>query len=243
MNAMLCLVVMVLLGSVAQSSIGFGMAIVMMMGLSGSFPFGTAVALTQVTGALNSWYISIKLRHKVRWKVLACISLPSLAVGMICTRCSASLATGKLMIALGMVFVLLSLYFLVFSQRIHLQPTVASGLAMGVVTGLGNGFFGIGGPPTALYLVPALPDKEEYLATIQASFALSSTCNFLIRIWSGQVPASLVPMIWVGWAASIVGTLAGLWLFRHLRLEVLRKVVYACVGLDGIWIILQHVGG
>ncbi len=137
--------------------------------------------------------------------------------------------------------VLLSLYFARFSEKIHIQATVANGFLMGLVAGIGNGFFGIGGPPVALYLFAAATEKKSYLATIQAYFLFCNLHSILVRNLHGSLLVSHIPIILVGWVSIAIGTIAGLKLFTKIPEYFLKRIVYAFVGLSGLWIALQQL--
>lgn len=154
---------------------------------------------------------------------------------------SLSIDASHLTMVLGFFLVLLALYFAYFSERIHITANPRNGLLMGLVAGLGNGFFGIGGPPVALYLFAAISDKKAYLATIQAYFLFCNVHSILVRSHYGSLLVNHIPLILVGWAAIGIGTFAGLKLFNRISDHLLRRIVYIFVGLSGLWIALQQL--
>ncbi len=167
--------------------------------------------------------------------------IPTLAFGLLFTFASFSMDTRLLRIALGCLLSLLSLYFLCFAATVSIQPTLSNGVAMGVVSGISNGLFGIGGPPAALYLLPAIGEKTAYLATIQAYFTLCNITNVSLRIAQGALVEGYTADILVGWIAVLIGTLCGLWAFARVNQGALKRIVYAFIGLNGLWVVIQEL--
>lgn len=234
------LFLIIALGAVLQSSIGFGFGVFCMAFLPYLFPYGTSVAFSLLMSMANSLILLVRYRRSVRWRVLLPFLLPNLLVGAWITFRSAAMPGRSLRIALGALLVVLSLYFLCFADRARITANPYTGAGMGVATGVINGFFGIGGPTTTLYLLPATGDKLAYLATTQCSFVLTSVCNVAIRVYEGMVTSSHIPALLVGWCAVACGTAIGMRLFTHIDLARLKRFVYLFIGCNGIIVIWQN---
>ncbi|MFA6689004.1 MAG: sulfite exporter TauE/SafE family protein [Sphaerochaetaceae bacterium] len=230
-----------LVGSFLQTNIGFGFPILAMIFLPMLFPFSTAVTLCQMIAFVSTAYLSITYRASIRWRVLLPLLLVSLLVGSVVTYLSFSIPQQRLRMILGIALILLSIFFIWFANRIKLKASIASGLSMGVVAGLGNGLFGIGGPPVALYLMASVNEKDQYLATIQAYFLLSNISTIAIRAFNGSIGTEHIPVILIGWVGIGCGTWLGLASFDKLSMDSLKKLVYAFVGVSGLWVVIQEL--
>lgn len=230
-----------LVGAFLQTNMGFGFPILAMIFLPMLFPFSTAVTLCQVIAIVSTAYLSIRYWKYIRWRILLPLLLVSLVIGAIVTYTSLSIQQGLLKMALGLTLMILAAFFVWFSNRIKLKGSIGSGLAMGAVAGLGNGLFGIGGPPVALYLMACIEDKNEYLATIQAYFLLSNISTILIRAFSGSIGTEHIPLVLFGWLGIGLGTWVGLLAFKKISMASLKKLVYAFVGLSGLWVFVQEL--
>lgn len=224
-----------------QTSIGFGFAVFAMIFLPLLFPYGNAIAICQAIATLNTAYLAIRYYKYIKWKTMIPLLVPTLVLGISFTLFSFSFETHYLKALLGFVLVLLSLYFFRFSNRICIQPTIRNGMIMGSISGIGNGLFGIGGPPAALYLLPSINEKLAYLATVQAYFTFNNITNLTTRIIKGAFQISYLGHLAVGWIGVGVGTVLGLFAFKHMKAELLKKFVYAFVGLNGLYIMLQEL--
>ena len=105
------LIVVCIVGAVLQSSIGFGFPIFAMIFISMLFPFQTATTITQAAGILGVGYFFFRYIRQVRWRVLAPFILSAIPVGMLCTLVSDKLDVSLLKIYLGVVLVLIALFF------------------------------------------------------------------------------------------------------------------------------------
>jgi len=231
----------VLLATFLQTSIGFGFAVFAMAIFPLIYPYGTAIALMQAIGLANTFFLTVRFHRSIRWRTMLPLLIPTLAFGLLFTFVSFSMDTRLLRIALGCVLALLSLYFFRFAATVSIQPTLSNGVAMGVVSGISNGLFGIGGPPAALYLLPAIGEKTAYLATIQAYFTLCNITNLGLRIAKGALVEGYLVDILIGWIAALVGTLCGLWAFSRVNQNALKRIVYAFIGLNGLWVVVQEI--
>lgn len=235
------LTVIVGVAAFLQTSIGFGFAIFSMVLLPLVYPYGEAIALMKAIGLVNTVYLSTKYRHSIEWRTMLPLLIPTLILGISFTYVSLSLDTRLLRIGLGCLLILLSVYFLRYASTLSIKPTPINGVAMGLISGVSNGLFGIGGPPAAMYLLPAIGEKIAYMATIQAYFTLCNVTNLAVRVANGALDSSHAGAILVGWVSAAAGTAAGLWAFKRLNLLHLKRIVYGFIGLNGVWIIIQEL--
>ncbi|MGE4454276.1 MAG: sulfite exporter TauE/SafE family protein [Sphaerochaeta sp.] len=230
----------VLFGAFLQANIGFGFPIFAMIFFPSLFPFSTAVTLNQIIALASTGFLTIRYWKSIQWKMLLPLLITSLLIGSLVIISSLQVASSTLTGILGVFLMGLALYFAFFSKRITIKPTIMNGLLMGMVAGLGNGLFGIGGPPVALYLFAAVEDKKQYLATIQAYFLVCNIQSILIRGSHGAFEISHIPLILVGWSAIAVGTYTGLLLFKRTPDHLLKRIVYLFVGASGLLIAFQQ---
>lgn len=231
------------IGSFLQSNIGFGFPILAMIFFPRIFDFSTAVTITQFIALASTGYLTVRYAKKIQIKTLLPLLITSLVVAALVTSYSINFPRQVLLLILGIILVAISLYFVVFSAAIQIRPCFRNGVVMGSLAGLGNGLFGIGGPPVALYLLPSVPGKLEYLATIQAFFFFSNCQSIAIRVFKGALSFDQLPLIPLGWLAVGLGTLFGLKLFTKIPVLLLKRVVYLFVGFSGLWISIEALIG
>ena len=154
---------------------------------------------------------------------------------------SAKVSSDVMYLLLGIMFVAVSIFFFVFSDKIHITPNPVSGTILGVICGICYGLFASGGPTAALYLLPATKSKKEYLATIQAFLCVNNIVVLVISLILGRLDMADLPMVGAGIVAMLAGTLLGLVIHNKIPASVFGKVIYAFVGVGGVWIIVSHL--
>ena len=123
----------------------------------------------------------------------------------------------------------------------NMQPTPVSGTFLGVICGICYGLFASGGPTAALYLLPATHNKKEYLATIQAFLCVNNLIILVISLVLGRLVFADLPLVGAGVIAMFAGTLLGLVIHDKIPSSVFGRVIYAFVGIGGVWIIASHL--
>lgn len=226
-----------------QAFMGFGMPILMMAVLPFFLEYSKALALANAVGLISTFYVAVRFRKHIRLDILAPMLIPSVIIQAAATVISVKAAGKILFILLGFLLIVLSLYFLIFADKIVIKPTRRLSLIIGCVCGFSSGLFAICGPQAALYLLPSVKDKKEYLATIQAFFALSNLEAVILRAWLGTLTVSDMPLLCASWAAMLTGTGIGFILFKNVPTGKLKKAVYLFIGICGAWIIISHLAG
>jgi len=230
-----------LASSFLQTNLGFGFSVLAMVFLPSLFPFSTAVTLNQIIVTAADGYLAIRYWKHIDWKTMFPLLVVSLVTGIIVTLCSMSAPQGILKLILGFALVAISIFSVWFSARIKVKPSPAFGMAMGCIAGFGNGLFGMGGPPVAMYFLTGINDKLAYLATIQCYFFLSNLTTISIRLTNGSVTWAETPYILIGWLGLGIGTWLGLKTFSNLPKNLLKKLVYGFVGVSGVVIAIQEI--
>ena len=153
--------------------------------------------------------------------------IPTAVICGIVNLLSAKVSSDVMYLLLGIMFVAVSIFFFVFSDKIHITPN--------------PGLFASGGPTAALYLLPATKSKKEYLATIQAFLCVNNIVVLVISLILGRLDMADLPMVGAGIVAMLAGTLLGLVIHDKIPASVFGKVIYAFVGVGGVWIIVSHL--
>lgn len=241
MNTYLYFIAIVCAASLLQAYMGFGFTLVAMAFLPLILPYTKAVALSTGIAIVSTIYMSVRHRRDIQWRTLLPILFPSVIIGMTVTAFSFRVDSGLMLILLGVMLVVLAVWSFLFADRVRLRPTVVSGTAMGVVCGVCNGLFSIGGPAAALFLLPAVDGKEKYIATIQLYFAVCNTTNLIVRIAKGSFEAGDWKLLFIGWGAMLLGTFVGQRIFKRTDPKYFSKAVYALVGINGLWLIVSNL--
>ena len=261
-SAIFYVMIVILAGSCVQSALGFGTTMITMGFLPLIMEYSKAMGLSIVMVTISTIYISVKYRDSIQWAVMLPFLIPTAIICGIVNLLSAKVSSdvmylmlGIMFVAvsifffmfsdkilmLGIMFVAVSIFFFMFSDKIHIKPNPVSGTILGIICGICYGLFASGGPTAALYLLPATKSKKEYLATIQAFLCVNNIVVLIISLVLGRLDMADLPMVGAGIVAMLVGTLLGLVIHDKIPASVFGKVIYAFVGIGGVWIIVSHL--
>lgn len=227
-------------GAFVQRITGFGLGIFNMLFMPYFLPSSTmAAAISGMQACCINVYHGVAQRKHILWKTMLPIAPAALVVIPLAVSLSASMPQSLMKRLLGAVLVALSIYFLFFSTKIRVKPTVANGLLAGGLGGMLNGLFSTGGPPVVLYLVHATQDKLAYFATIQAYFGLTNLFSTGSRIVSGIIDWNVTVYSAVSLIGILVGDRLGALVFHRLDAEKFRKTIYVGMILSGALMLVQ----
>ena len=199
--------------------------------------FGEATCLSGLLAMSTSVYVVYKMRKYLNTKHLFPILLTFILVSSIAIFTLKRLDDWFLRMVLGIILILVSFYFILFSNKIKLKTTFPTQVFIVTLSGLLGGFFGMQGPPAVLYFLQSEPDKEHYMALIQTYLLISNIVMLIVRSYNGFLTAA------VGWAylwgigGVAIGTMLGTWVFKHIPQHAFRYIVYAYIGVSGIGIL------
>lgn len=222
-------------GGFIQRVSGFGLGIFVMLFLPHLMPTHTAAAaIAALFSAATSTFNAFRYRKNISYKIafpMICASLISIpiAVGF-----SKAVSGDLFQILLGVVLILLSLYFMFFNQNIRLKPTAANGVLSGALGGVLGGLFSTGGPPAVLYLSSAIDQNITYFATIQFYFCFTNLYATAMRVASGIMDLEILILAAVGMIGCMTGDLIGKKVFDKLDSKKLKQIIYAGMLISGI---------
>ena len=241
LSTVLFVMLVILAGSCVQSALGFGTTMITMGFLPLIMDYSKAMGLSIVMVSISTVFISVKYRDSIQWGIMLPFLIPTAVICGIVNILSAKVSSGVMYLLLGFMFVAISIFFFVFSNRIRIHPTPLSGTILGIICGICYGLFASGGPTAALYLLPATKDKREYLATIQAFLCVNNLIILVISLVMGRLAMADLPLVGAGTAALAAGTFLGLAIHDRIPAAMFGKVIYAFVGIGGLWIIISHL--
>ena len=219
-----------LAGSFVQAATGFGYAVTVMALWPLFLPYKTALVVELLAAMALSLAIALRYRRFINWRQLIAPCAASFFTNWLGLQIMAGSPETVLRRLLGAALMALAAYFIFFSEKFRVRPTLAAGLIAGGVAGLTAGMFSIGGPPIVVYYLAAFEDKKEYTATTQMYFILTSLWLVAQHLWMGNVDALAVQ--------CTGAALAGLAVFRALPLEKIKRLVYAFMLAMGAYILI-----
>lgn len=224
--------------SFVQRVCGFGFGVFIMTLLPYVMPsYGEATTLSGLLAAGQAFYILCGMHHLVSWRRLWLITLAFIVTSFFAIQYVASATESNLKMLLGIMLIILSLYFLFVCKNIKVKPTPFLQISMGALSGVMGGLFGMHGPPAVIYFLASESDKNRYLAIGQAYFLITNLIMTIFRAQNGFLTAT----VGISWIYSclgiIIGTILGKMVFDKISSETLRRIIYIYMIISGIFAI------
>ena len=142
-------------------------------------------------------------------------------------------------VILGVMLILISLYFSYFKTRLQklVTPTTAWQIGTGSASGIMGGLFGMHGPPVVLYLISSEPDKNHYMGMIQTYAVITNIIMLAVRVNIGYVTPVVLTTYLYALGGLAIGVMAGGWAFNRIPNKLFTYIVYAYIGVCGIIIL------
>lgn len=227
--------------SFVQRTIGFGFGIFIMTALPFLMPsYGEAVTLSGLLSLTSAAVVMFKFLKYVTWKRFLPI-VASFVIFSTLAICMLDKIEGQAMrIILGIVLIIISLYFSFFKEKLQniIRPTSGWQLGAGAASGVMGGLFGMHGPPVVLYLVASEPDKDHYMGMIQTYAFVTNLTMLAVRAWNGYVTPMVGTTYIYGLIGLAVGVLSGNWAYKRIPNRIFTYVVYAYIAISGLVILL-----
>lgn len=230
--------------SFVQRVCGFGFGVFIMTMLPYLCPsYGEATTLSGLLSALQSLYVLIWLYKLVDWKriwvILAAFTVFSyFAIQFVAYMEYAN--ASYLKVLLGIVLIVLSLYFLFVSPYIKAKPTYTLQISMGSLSGVLGGLFGMHGPPAVIYfLASEHDDKNRYMAICQAYFLLTNIIMTFFRAQNGFLTPFVGKGVIYACVGVVLGSMLGKWVFDKVPAQILRRIIYIYMIFSGVLAIIN----
>jgi uncharacterized membrane protein YfcA len=144
-------------------------------------------------------------------------------------------------IILGIMLILLSLYFSFFKKKLQkfIRPTTGWQIGAGSASGIMGGLFGMHGPPVVLYLITSEPSKNHYMGMIQTYAVVTNILMLGVRAWNGHLTTSVSTTYLYSLGGLALGVIAGNWAFKHIPNKIFSYIVYAYIAVCGAIILIS----
>lgn len=233
--------IVTLVGAVLQAGFGFGIGPVLVAFLPMIMEYNQAILTFLVLAIIGNAVLAFRNIKYVRWKALLPILIPTIVLTDVIAFFAVDINTDIIYMALGFLLIILSIYFFIFAEKIKIKASVFTGTIVGIISGILSGFFALAGPPAALYFLPALKDKKEYIGTFQMYFLIINISNLIVRLVRGGWSTISIPVMSSGIIALLIGTLIGYLCLKNFKGKWFERAVYILIGLNGLWIVISSL--
>ncbi|MDO4462661.1 MAG: sulfite exporter TauE/SafE family protein [Bacteroidia bacterium] len=228
------------IASIVQRVSGFGFGIFIMTMLPYIMPtYPEATALSAILAGTLSVMVVVQLWRYINLKHLLPILTAFFVSSWLAIQFLQYIDEKMMQIIFGAVLIILSIYFFVISDRVHVKPYIWVQAILGSVSGVMGGLFNMQGPPAILYFVASEKDKEHYLAITQAYFLVGNMFMTVVRYFKGYLTETVGWGYLYGLAGVFIGFFIGMEIFKRVSTHLLRKLVYGFMAVSGIYSIVM----
>ena len=229
-----------IVASFIQRVSGFGFGIFVMMFFPFFLPtYGESVMLSGLLAGSTALMIAVRNWKYIRWRLMGLVTFFNVLFSFVATEYMRGMSNDSLKQCLGVVLILIALYFLFGEGRMgRMFKSRPAQVTIGSISGVMGGMFAMPGPPLVLYCISTLEDKREYVTTLQAFSVVFNVFYTIFRIKVGFYSDDL-SLWWVaGIGGAIIGSSLGSRCFELISNRTLKLIVYAMMIVSGVVAIL-----
>ncbi len=227
--------------SFIQRTIGFGFGIFIMTALPFLMPsYAEAVTLSGLLSLTSATVVMIQYVKYVTWKRLLPMTAAFVVFSTFAILMLDKIEGPAMRRILGIMLIVLSLYFSFFKEKLQkfIRPTSGWLLGTGSASGVMGGLFGMHGPPVVLYLVVSEPSKNHYMGMIQTYAVITNITMLIVRAYNGYVTPTVGTTYLYALGGLAIGVIAGNWAFRRIPGRLFTYLVYTYIGISGLIILM-----
>lgn len=140
---------------------------------------------------------------------------------------------------LGVIMILIAIYFLIFSNKKINKPKDYIGVIMASFSGFLQGMVTMGGPPMAVYFLSSIDDKDEYYGTFASYFTGINISIVLMRYFNGLLTKSSFIISMKCMIPACIAIIIGKRLTKKLSISLIKKIIYIFMIIIGIYLIIN----
>ena len=224
------------IASFIQRVSGFGFGIFVMMFFPFFLPtYGESVMLSGLLSGSTALMVALQNWKYIRWRLMGLVTFFNVLFSFVATEYMRGMSNDSLKQCLGVVIILIALYFLFGEGRMgRMFKSRPAQVTIGSISGVMGGMFAMPGPPLVLYCISTLEDKREYVTTLQAFSVVFNVFYTIFRIKVGFYSDDL-SLWWVaGVGGAIIGSSLGSRCFELISNRTLKLIVYAMMIISGV---------
>ena len=232
--------ILTIIASFIQRVSGFGFGIFVMMFFPFFLPsYGESVMLSGLLAGSTALMIAVRNWQYIRWDLMGRVVIFNVVASFLATEYMSSLGNEIMKQCLGIVLILIALYFFFGEGKIgRMFKSKLAQATIGSISGVMGGMFAMPGPPLVLYTISTIEDKREYVTTLQAFSIVMNLCYTLFRFKAGFYSEDTWLWWLVGLSGALIGSSVGTRCFERISSRTLKYIVYVMMIVSGVVAIL-----
>ncbi len=241
MTLLIIVLITAFFAGLIQGVTGFGAGIVMMSAIPYVINLPKAAAITNAVAVVLTIIMAYQYRNQIKLKLLLAPTLFYIIGSTLAIHLSKGYDSRFLKIIFAVFLIGLALYFWKFAEKVSIKANFLTMFLCGVVSGICDGLFAIGGPLMVLFFLAVTDSQEEYLANLQTVFLISGLYNLFFRAIQGILTVDLLPLIVLGIISIIIGLVIANRIMHHIKPTQIKLMTYALIGISGLFTLMTTI--
>ncbi len=230
---LLLFILLALLAEVLGTVGGFGSSM-FFVPIAGFFlDFQSVLGVTALFHLTSNISKIALFRKGVDWPLILRIGVPAVIFVILGSLLSAQVNTQWLEVGLAVFLLVVASLFLVFPS-LKFKPTLPYAMGGGIASGFIAGLVGTGGAIRGMTLAAFGLSMEVFIATSAVIDLAIDASRTVVYSWNGYVHRDDLYLIPILLVVSVVGTLGGKWILKHVSDDLFRKLVLILVLVTGL---------
>ncbi len=228
------------IASMIRSMAGFGDALFAMPLLLLILPSNIAIPLFALCGGMTGLILVIVKRKKINLystKLLIMSSLIGIPIGVFFLKTFDDTVTKTI---IGLLLIFFSIYITFSKNKIKLTSNIST-YFFGIISGILGGAYNTNGPPIIIYGRLRGWNKQEYLATLQAYFLISSIFIIFSHGISGMITKQVLNIYFISIPFSLFSIAVGVQLNNKVPEKYFNYFINTMISIVGVALVIQNI--
>lgn len=228
------------LSGLAQSSLGFGMALIMAPSIMLLIEPAAVVPTVLLMSALNTFIVALQSQRLIKWSMLLPLSAGGIVGFSLGIRALLLLDPNVTRLFVG----LLVLFFTLILWTGWRRPVPERSCTLapvGLVSGFTGGATSISGPPVVLFLANQNTPRDVFRANLVCYFFVINCYGIARLAMNGVIHRGVVLYAAALLPATLCGTLAGIYFGGRIPEAAFRRAVFLVLTVMGVLLVYNSL--
>ncbi len=240
---MILITLIVGLGGFIQGFVGFGLVLVIVPLLSMIIDVKIAIPVAGVFSWFISAFLALKMRQGIQWRTVLILVLGTFPGAFIGAYFLKYLPAALILIMLGLLLILTSLYSLSGHQTVIKRDIHLVTMLVGFVSGVLGSGVGASGPPVIAYTSMLPWNSHQIKATLLAFFMLQMI-GAMLGFWSkGLLTSEVGFYILIAFPGFVVGAVSGVFCYQLVQRHQInfRRIIHVLLLCLGLLLVVENI--
>lgn len=218
-----------------QGITGMGGGMVLMLVLPYFFPVSQSAAISGAICLFLTFLMLMRYRKFINLRLAISTAVLYSLASLTAINLSVGMDSVRIQKFFGGFLILLSAFLLLRKENDSFTTLKVTSILFPLISGICDGFFGVGSPLMVLFFTAKTKTKGEYLGSIQLMFFLTLLANTVLRLNRHIIGPENIPGILFGFLGIFGGLQIANCIVGKINSEALKKMAYCAIGISGVY--------